>query len=151
MGRSRFSILPAVLTPRCRPARASVSAIFFWVKNEARYGLHQSILCPGYLEPCSAPLEFSDIEAADITRPSAWNVGDSEFRLLIDRLSELAGKTRPPLLNQQAAVYFRFAQKYERGDGIPRSPALAREWFEHARDEGHPGADDALAALSRSE
>lgn len=118
-----------------------------WVRLEARYGLNQGILCPVRLEPCTLPIEFSDIQTAELHSPSDWTISNPEFARLIEGVLSLSQLKRPPALAQDAMVFFRLAEKYAFGDGAPQNRALAEEWCRKADQCGHPAAQALLAEL----
>jgi hypothetical protein len=59
-----------------------------WVKNEARVGHRRGVLLPVLIEPIDPPLEFSDIQAADLSNWSGDNE-DTELTRLIQDLQAL--------------------------------------------------------------
>ncbi len=118
-----------------------------WVRLEARHGLSENILRPVMLEPCSPPIEFSDVQAAQLPGPSSWNISNDQYSELVQGLAALARQQRLPPLKQDALVLFRLAQKYENGDGAPQSRNLAIQFFRKADAAGHPGALQKLEAL----
>jgi TIR domain-containing protein len=61
-----------------------------WVNNEAREAEKFGKLVPALLEKCSIPLEFSSIEAANLTD---WHgeIDHAEFKLLIKSIEKLIG------------------------------------------------------------
>ena len=65
----------------------SVSAT--WVRNEARRAAKRKVLVPILIEPVEPPLEFENLQAADLTtwEPSAEH---PEFEAVLDRIQALA-------------------------------------------------------------
>ncbi|WP_395645977.1 toll/interleukin-1 receptor domain-containing protein [Terricaulis sp.] len=55
-----------------------------WVRREAREALRRGILCPATISECRIPLEFSDIQTANLTGRVAGDRQHQEWRRLID-------------------------------------------------------------------
>ncbi len=62
-----------------------------WVKREARFGATHERLAPAVIGDCKIPLEFSDVQAANL---QAWrgDPGDAEWRQFIERITECTHK-----------------------------------------------------------
>src|ERR671930_510758 len=48
---------------------------------------------------------------------------------------------------ETAPDFFDLGVRYQNGDGVPRDPARAAEWYRKAADAGHLAAQIALAAM----
>lgn len=59
-----------------------------WVKNEARRGLHRSLLVPVFVEEVAPPLEFDHVESANLAH---WDrsASDPEFKGLLEAIERL--------------------------------------------------------------
>jgi TIR domain len=59
-----------------------------WVRREARDGQFRGILCPALIDSCVIPLEFTDVQAANLI---GWNgeTTDAEWQRLLARISSL--------------------------------------------------------------
>lgn len=61
-----------------------------WVKLEARQALSRKILCPAVLERTEIPLEFTDVQAADL-RNWSGDPSNAEWRRLIASIQQKLG------------------------------------------------------------
>ncbi|MEZ5961211.1 MAG: toll/interleukin-1 receptor domain-containing protein [Hyphomonadaceae bacterium] len=57
-----------------------------WVRLEARHALQRGVLVPVMLEPCAIPLEFQDIQAAELVDSNGVELGK-----LVARVKRLCG------------------------------------------------------------
>lgn len=62
-----------------------------WVRREARFGSERDHLAPAIIAPCDIPLEFSDMQAANL---SSWrgDPSDEQWRDFIARITECVQK-----------------------------------------------------------
>ncbi len=78
-----------------------------YVRAEAKKGLEREVLVPVFLQECSLPVPFNDVDAADL---SAWD-GDPEdenwLRVTrkLRRLKDQADENREALIASSAAAY----------------------------------------------
>jgi hypothetical protein len=92
-----------------------------WVRNEARRAAKRRVLVPLLMEPVEPPLEFENLQAADLTTWDA-NKEHPDFEAVLDRIQALA----------------------------PSAQRLARVAVEHARREFLAGRTrEALATLEQ--
>ncbi len=63
-----------------------------WVRNEARRAAKRRVLVPILMEAVDPPLEFENLQAADLTSWEA-NAEHSEFGAVLDRIQALAPRT----------------------------------------------------------
>jgi hypothetical protein len=63
-----------------------------WVRNEARRAAKRRVLVPVLMEAIGPPLEFENLQAADLT---SWegNAEDPEFEAVLERIQALAPRT----------------------------------------------------------
>lgn len=84
-----------------------------YVRAEAKKGLERGVLVPVFLEPCSLPIPFNDVDAADL---SEWG-GDGRhpaWQRVIARVKELktaADRSREAAMVRSAATYGKIDQK----------------------------------------
>ncbi len=70
---------------------SKVSVESDWVRNEARRGLKRDVLIPAQIGAADLPLEFSNVQTADLID---WRPGEpsAAFDKLVQRLDELLGR-----------------------------------------------------------
>lgn len=57
-----------------------------WVRREAREAMARRILCPAMIARCKVPLEFSDVQAADLIGRRVGDRAHAEWRRLCERV-----------------------------------------------------------------
>lgn len=67
-----------------------------WVRNEAREGAKIDALIPVALEPVEIPLEFRDIQAADLTTWEPRSAVSQEFQNVVTSLERRIGRPNQP-------------------------------------------------------
>lgn len=117
-----------------------------WVRLEARFALDQGRLCPAFIDLCDAPIEFSDIEGANLVN---WDGADenSEWILLINAICRLRSEPPTNRPSMQATVYYILGERFEHGVGGPKSTLIAAQMYSRARDAGHPAAESSIERL----
>jgi hypothetical protein len=94
-GRFDHAIEAALQKAKCVIVLWSAAAVSSqWVRSEAAEGLDRAILLPALLEPVKVPLQFRQLQAADLTN---WRGNRQEPRVLrllqdVDNLLRAAGK-----------------------------------------------------------
>lgn len=63
-----------------------------WVRREAREAMARRILCPATIARCKVPLEFSDVQAADLIGRRAGDRAHAEWRRLCDGVGRCVGR-----------------------------------------------------------
>ncbi len=63
-----------------------------WVRREAREALERRILCPASVDRCKVPLEFSDVQAADLINRAPGDFAHTEWRRLCERVGKCVGR-----------------------------------------------------------
>jgi WD40 repeat protein len=63
-----------------------------WVKREAREALGRRILCPALIAQCRTPLEFSDVQAANLIGRRAGDRRHPEWRRLVGAVERCVGR-----------------------------------------------------------
>ncbi|MEZ6043936.1 MAG: TIR domain-containing protein [Planctomycetaceae bacterium] len=122
-----------------------------WVRIEARYGLRLGLLCPVLRETCDVPLEFSDIEFADLRLWRKENTDHPEWRNLVEslfRLQQSGRRTRP---NSDAELCFRLGVRFLDGVNVPQNTPMAIMWLRKAAELKHDRATALLRAVDEPE
>lgn len=70
---------------------SSISRNREWVRREARHGANRKVLCPALIDACEIPLEFSDIQTADLRNWTQGNRTHREWRRLVSAVSQFCG------------------------------------------------------------
>jgi WD40 repeat protein len=63
-----------------------------WVRREAREAMARRMLCPALIAKCKAPLEFSDVQTADLIGRRAGDRAHAEWRRLCDGVGKCVGR-----------------------------------------------------------
>ncbi|HRE42665.1 MAG TPA: TIR domain-containing protein [Terricaulis sp.] len=63
-----------------------------WVRREAREAMARGILCPAMISRCKIPLEFSDVQTADLIGRRAGDRAHAEWRRLCDGVGRCVGR-----------------------------------------------------------
>jgi hypothetical protein len=63
-----------------------------WVRREARAALDRAVLCPAAVVKCTIPLEFSDVQTADLTGRRFGDREHNEWRRLCDAVGRCLGR-----------------------------------------------------------
>ncbi len=125
-----------------------------WVRREARFGARRKVLCPAVIDACTIPLEFSDLQAADLRFRPAGDRSHVEWLRLVEAITETLarGPAQAPSDTERLEVgmMFQLALMHLRGDGAPKDETLARNWFDRAAAGGHAMAKIHLAAMCDS-
>lgn len=135
-----FAVIP-IWTPASVQSR--------WVRLESRYALHMGNLCPVLRKACSPPLEFSDVEFADLTDWDSHQTQHLEWDNLISslrRLQNTSDHTRP---GSEADLCFRLGMRFLEGLQVPQNDTIAAQWFRKALHLGDTRASVALAELTQ--
>lgn len=91
-------------------------------------------------QPSIAPAPSSALAAAPTTsstKPQASSISDTALKRLVERAE--AGET---------AAQYQLAERYLKGDGVPKDEAKAREWFTKSAQGGSMWAAKRLEALN---
>lgn len=129
------------------------SVISRWVRLEARSGLQRGILCPVLLTDCKIPVEFSDIECANLRNWEPGNLLHPEWCNLIAALRPMKDQTAESDVSQRARLSYEIGMKFLNGNGCPADPAMAASWLKKALLDGHPDAQrflDEISGVSRN-
>lgn len=122
-----------------------------WVRREARFGARRKVLCPAVIEACTIPLEFSDVQAANLRFRPAGDRNHPEWlrltKAITDTLARGPAQTQSDAESLEVDVMFQLALMHLRGDGAPKDETLARTWFDRAAAGGHAMAKIQLAAM----
>jgi hypothetical protein len=133
-----FAVLP-IWTPGSVRSR--------WVRIEARYGLRFVTLCPVLLETCDVPLEFSDIEFADLRGWQEQDTHHPEWKNLVDSLFRLQQAVRRTRSDSEAELCFRLGVQFLDGINVPQNTMMAVTWFRKAAHLKHERAVALLMTL----
>jgi hypothetical protein len=97
-----------------------------WVKNEARRAARRAVLVPVLIEAVEPPLEFDNLQAADLTTWDEVNTEHLEFAAVLDRVQALA-----PSSDRAARMAVEHARR-EWAAGRPRHAIASLEQFQPA-------------------
>jgi WD40 repeat protein len=75
-----------------------------WVRRESREAMARRILCPAMIARCKVPLEFSDLQAADLIGRRAGDRAHAEWRRLCDGVAKCVGRKARGIEVQAAPV-----------------------------------------------
>lgn len=86
-----------------------------WVRREARDAQRRSILCPALIEQCDPPLEFSDIQHADLREWLGGQATSDGWKRLMLRVRQCLDQADAEALiaRQASAKYVPFSQRLE--------------------------------------
>lgn len=119
-----------------------------WVRIEARYGLRFGVLCPAMLETAEIPLEFSDVEFADLRGWQREETDHPEWRNLLDSLFELQQTGRRTMTGSEADLCFRLGVRFLDGVCVPQNSTMAKIWLQKAALLKHDRAINLLSVLA---
>lgn len=66
-----------------------------WVRREAREARRRGVLFPAFIKECRPPLEFSDVQTADLSARAPGDRAHPQWRLLIETLRRQAPMNKP--------------------------------------------------------
>jgi hypothetical protein len=96
-----IEITEALKSSRCVVVLWSLASVDFkihhWIRAEAEFGRKKGILVPLLLDEVEIPIEFSHLQAADL---SGWkkNSSDSEFQNLVHAVTSKIISSAPPII-----------------------------------------------------
>ncbi|MCC7421020.1 MAG: toll/interleukin-1 receptor domain-containing protein [Planctomycetaceae bacterium] len=119
-----------------------------YVRLEARHGLHRQSLSPVLMSACQIPLEFSDIEYADLRSRTPGDAKHPEWSNLLSTLTTLQQRAATRAVNGQAQLFFHLGIKFLEGMNCPQNAVIALSWFKKAETAGHPQASEMIQRMA---